>query len=373
MSQMYPEVRDISSLSGTFNLPQYLTIGIEGQADNGGSASVAVPQVVTTGQEADTYFGANSSLAKLIKFVLGRGVNFVYAVASKKGSAPLLTERQTAWETLEENPEVRIRLTDSVTQADLVALADSCEYAEGIQNKQFCIVGLATPTTDTNLTTAATAIASKRGVLIGPGFFDDSGTLQDGSYSAALAAAEVARNPDITDDLDTLALAGTTGIETDTANGMPLFRLHAGGGTPVNDFETLLDAGVSVLRTGRRGTAEIVHLRPTYKTDDTYDALMTLLIKDQLFIDIRTLLEGELFLRRGNTPDNRSYAASIVDAALKARNAWLLPKDLPGGGVGYGVSVTASSDKRKMIVSGMGEIVRNTQTIDISLNLSIPV
>lgn len=373
MSTIYPEVRDVSSLTGVLNLGTALVIGIEGRKDTVGSAVVGTPYLVTDPAMSDVLFGPASSLSSLVKAVMARGIMGVYAVASASNVAPTLVQRQTAWTALEENPDVRIRLTDSTTQADLAALADSCEWAEQIQNKQFCVVGLATPTTQANLTTAAAAVASKRGVLVGPAIFDTNGTLLTGAYAAAYVAAMVAANGDITDDLDTAVIVGTTGIEKD-ANGMPLFRVRAGGGTPVNDFSVLMGAGVSPLRQGRSGQAEIVHLRMTYNVDSTYDALMTLLIKDQLFIDVRTRLTDptDKFLRRGNTPDTRSLAGRIVEEMLNARRSWLLPVVLPDGTTGYGVTVTASPDKRAMIITYQGEIVRNTQRIDVNAVLTIP-
>lgn len=371
MPNDYPEIRDISTLTGIFNLDQFLVMGIEGQKDAGGTGTIGVPVFVTSGTQADSVFGPASSLAGLVKFVLAQGINGVWAVASASGSAPTLIQRQAAWTTLEENVDVRIRLTDSILQADHAALADSCEWAEAIQNKQFCIVGLATPTTAAALTTAATAMSSKRGVLVGPGYYDENGVLQNGRFAAARIACEVARNPDITDDLDTLALAGTTGIEKDATSQMPLFRLKAGAGTPTNDFQTLLTAGVSPLRQGRAGQAEITHLRTTFITDTTYDALMTLLIRDETFVGLRAMLEQEKFLRRGNTAQNRALCARLVETWLKAHNDWIEPKTQPNGELGYGVTVTASADLRKMIVDYFGQIVRNNQIIELRGTLTI--
>lgn len=374
MSSIYPEVVDVSAVTGVFNLDQFLAIGIEGQKDTAGTATVGVRYLVADPSTADTLFGPNSKLAALVKFVLAKGIGYVYAVASASNTAPTLVQRQAAWAVLEETADVRIRLTDSVTQADLVALADSCEYAEGIQNKQFCVVGLATPTTATALTTASAAIASKRGVLVGPGIYDENGTLQSGAFAAAWVATAISKNADIADDLDTFPLYGSTGIEKDSGGQMPLFRLHANAGTPVNDFDTLINAGVSPLRQGVGGQAEIVHLRTTWTTDTTYDALMTLLIKDQVFIDIRDILTGpDNFLRKGNTQTNRSLAAKLVDEYLRRHNDWVQPKFLAGGSdPSYGVTVTASADKRTMTVTAQGEIVRNTQKIKFNGQWTIP-
>lgn len=373
MSNMFPEVRDVGSLSGVLNLGQVFVIGVEGQKDTVGTATIATPYLITDPATADTLFGPQSSLATKIKRLMARGITAVYAVASASNTVPTLVQRQAAWAVLEENVDVRIRLTDSTTQADLVALARSAEYAEAIQNKQFAICGMPAGTTLSGLTTAAGAIASKRALIVGPAIYDSNGTLQSGGFAADFVAAEVAKNSDIADDLDTVSLVGTTGIEKD-ANGMPIFRQRSGGGTPTNDFTTLLAGGVSPLRQGRDGQAEIVHLRMTYQVDSTYDALMTLLIKDQLFIDIRSALlaPDAKFLRRGNTQSNRSLAAQIVQGVLNERRAWVQPVVLADGTVGYGVTVTASADKRNMIVTYQGEIVRNTQRIDVNGVLTIP-
>ena len=376
MSDLYPEVRDIGSLAGVFNLDQFLVVGVEGQKDTAGTAVVGTPYLISDPADADTRFGPASSLGKLVKFMLARGLNFVWAVASASNTLPTLVQRQAAWTVLEENVDVRVRLTDSVVQAELAALADSCEWAEGIQNRQFCVVGMATPSSSAGAITAAGAISSRRGVLVSPGVIDSNGTLLTGVYSAAYVAAEVAKNVDITDDLDTLPIAGTLGIEKDATNGMPLYRLKAGAGVPVNDFNTLLAGGVSPLRQGRDGQAEIVHLRTTYTVDSTFDALLTLLVKDEVFIRIRRALtnptEGNSFLRRGNTADNRALAAAITDSELRAMPG-VQPKILPDGTTGFGVTVTASPDKKRMIVSYQGEVVRNTQKIDINGVLTIAV
>lgn len=371
-TQLYPEVRDATSLGARFSQPLYLPIAVEGQMDNAGSASAAVPIVISRPADADARFGPASSLTALIKFLLGRGIPSVTAIASSKGSAPSLPNRQTAWAILESDPGVRIRLTDSVLQADHVALADSCENAEGINNKQTAFVGMAAATSATALVTAAGAITSKRAVLVGPAIYDEQGTLRAGPYAAAAVAAEVSKNPDITDDLDTFRLAGFTDIELD-ANSMPLFRIKSNAGTPVNDFETLLQGGVSPLRRGLRGGVEITHLRTTYTTDSTYDALQTRLIVDQLFIDVRDYVTENKFLRRGNTQKNRDDLKAGVMALLDERSNWIDPIMQPDGRLGYAVSVIASVDRRQVTVGYQGTVVRGIQTILVDAQLQIPV
>lgn len=370
-SQLYPEVKDATSLGPRFSQPAFLPIGVEGQKDAGGTASVAVPTVISLPSDADAKFGAASSLAALVRFLLGRGIPQVTAVASASGTTPTLVQRQTAWALLEADPNIRIRLTDSIVQADLVALADSAEWAEGINNKQVAFMGMAAGTTSAALVTAAAAIASKRGVLVGPAVYDDAGTLRSGAFAAAAVAAEVSKNPDIVDDLDTAPIPGFTDIETD-ANGMPIFRIKAGAGVPVNDFEVLLQGGVAPLRRGRNGGVEITHLRTTWTTDTTYDALQTRLIVDQLFLDVRDYVLSTNYLRRGNTQTNRNDLAAGVEALLKTRNNWLQPVIQPDGNLGYGVAVTASTNNKQVTISYKGNVVRGIQTILVDAQLTIP-
>src|SRR5262245_21076476 len=152
----YPQVIDAATLRQKATSPVYLPVGIEGQSDVAGSSSVGTIYSIGRPDEADAYFGSASKLTALIKQVLNRGAGPLSAVASVKGAvAPTLAERQAAWEKFESDEMVRIRLTDSTTQADLVALAVSCQNADLIYNKQFCVVGLATGQSKANLITAA--------------------------------------------------------------------------------------------------------------------------------------------------------------------------------------------------------------------------
>lgn len=376
MSDLFPEVRDTSTITGVFSQPTFMVIGIEGQKDVAGSAVIGTAYTISTPSDADTYFGPASKLSTLVKFVLGRGAEFVVAVASASGAAPTLVERQAAWSVLEENPTVRIRLTDSTTQADLVALADSCEYAEGIQNKQWAAGGLALPSTAAALDAAASAISSKRFVLVGPGIYDPNGNLLDGSFAAAAWATERAKNLDLSDDMDLVDIPGMTGIEKDT-NGLPLFRLHAGAGTPVNDFEDGLDAGWSPLMQSPGGGAAMTHARTTYTVDSTFDSINTLLVKDQLFLDIRDIVLDQAVLRRPNIPFWQGLVASNVEDYLNGRSqgpdAWIAAKLLPDGTVGFGVNITESADKKNMTIHYQAEINRGTQKVDVNGVLTIAV
>lgn len=371
-SLTYPEVVDATTLGPRFSQSVFLPVAVEGQKDVGGSQAIDTVVEVTTPAQADTLFGPASSLSTLVKFLLGRGLPSVKAIASASGTTPTLPQRQTAWAILEADPLVRIRLTDSVVQADLVALAASCVLAESIYHKQVAFMGMASGTTSATLLTAATAIGSKRGVLVGPGVYDENGVLLSGMIAAAAVAAEVAKNPDIVDDLDLLFLPGFTGIERDVS-GLPIFRKKVVAGSPVNDFEVLLTGGVSPLKTGRNGGLQITHLRMTYVTDTTYDALQTRLVVDQLFIDVRDYCEGNKFLRRGNTQKTRDDLAAGVEALLTERSNWLLPKAQPDGTTGYMVAIIPSSDNRQVTISYQGVVVRGIQKILVDGKLEIPV
>jgi hypothetical protein len=371
-AQLFPEVLDGSTLGAKFSQAVYLPIGIEGQADNAGSGSIGVVYTVARASEADTLFGPVSKLGVLVKFLLERGVSPIVATISQRGSTPLLAERQAAWALLESRRDVRIRLTGSTVQADLAALADSCENASLINNKQFCIVGMPTTTSKAALITAATAVNSTRGILVGPGIIDENGTLRDGSFAAAAVAAEVAKNADPADDLDTMELPGILGIEHD-ANGNDLFRIKVVSGAASNDFQDLLVAGVSPLQPGRNGGAAISHLRTTFTADGTYDALMTRIIVDQIFVLVREYAYDFNYLRKGNTPTNRALLRAGVEALLGNHSDWIQPKVQSDNTLGYKVTVEASADERQMIVRYEGKVVRGVQTILVDGNLSIAV
>lgn len=370
-SQLFPEVIDASTLGPKFNSPIYLPIGVEGQMDSAGSATVGQVKTISRPSESDDFFGPASSLGLLVKFLLGRGVAGIIATASAKGSSPDITARKAAWSLLESSNDVRIRLTDSTTQADLVALGTSCDYAATMNHKQFALGGLATGTSKANMLTAATAIGHKRFCGVGPGIYDENGILKSGIYAAAAVAAAVSQNPDPSDDLDTMTLPNLTDIEHD-ANGNPLFKYQVVAGTPVNDFEDLLQGGWSPLMPGRGGGVAVSHLRMTFTGDATFDALMTRIIVDQVFVIVRDYCYEFNYLRRGNTALNRELLRSGVEALLAEHTDWIQPRIQSDGVIGYNVAVVSSPDNHQMIVSYEGNVVRNTQTILVAGNLSIP-
>jgi len=279
---------------------------------------------------------------------------------------------QAAWQNLESTPSVRIRLTDSELQADHVALADSAELAELINHKQFAIVGMAAATTKAAVLTAASAIASKRGVIVAPGVYDNAGVLMSGNRAATAVACEVARNPDPSDDLDTLLIPNLTGIEKD-AQGMPIFRRKVVLGVAQNDFEDLLQGGVSPLMSGRNGGVEISHLRTTWTTDGTFDALMTRIIADQVFVTVRDYLYNLNYLREPNNEGTRERMRSGVAALLDGLTDWINKKTQADGTPGFNVQVISSPDERQVTVSYEGRVVRGISTIQVAANLEISV
>ena len=358
----------------------YLQPAVEGQADTTGTANVAVPTLINRLDEAATAFGSTSTLYRVISALLNRGAGPVIGIASAKGAtAPTLVQRQAAWEKLESDINVRIRLTDSEVQADIVALSVSCANASLIDNKQIAFVGMASGTTKANLIAAATAITTggqipaSRTVLVGPGVYDQSGILVGGSISAAAVAAEVAKNGDPSNDLDLWDIPLLLGIELD-GFGLPLFRRKVVSGTPMNDFEDLLQGGVSPLQPSRvAGGVATTHLRTAYTTNTSWDSLYTRIIVDQLFVDVREYLYNGGFFREGNTDATRQWIVSGVTALLNERRTWLNPVQQADGTYGYKVSAVPSADFRQVIVGYEGIVVRGISTIKVAGNLTIPV
>lgn len=356
-----------------------MPIGIEGGADNVGTANVATPYVINRIDEAATNFGPTSVLTAMITQVLNAGAGPVVAIASAKGATPTLVQRQTAWAVLESDPTIRIRLTGSEIQADLSGLAVSCANANLLFNKQIAIVGLPTGTTKANYITGATAIAAggtdaaSRTCLVAPGVYDQNGTLRGGSYAAAIVAAEIAKNSDPSNDLDLWPIPLYTAIEKD-ASGLDVFRRKVVAGVAVDDFEDVLQGGVSPLQPGLvAGGIQTTHLRTTYVTNTAWDNLYTRIIVDQLFLDVKEYILTKNFLRSANTAGTRARIKSGVEALLTARNSWVQTVEQADGSQGYNVSVTSSADNRQITIGYEGIVVRGINTVKVAANLTIPV
>lgn len=374
-----PRVIDASTLVPRASSAIYLPIGVEGQADAAGSAVVGVLYVINRVDESVAAFGPVSKLHKIVKAVLDRGAGPVIAVASAKASAPTLVQRQAAWQALEADTGIRIRLTDSETQADIVALGVSVANANLLYNKQTAIAGLASGTTKAALIAGADAIIAggvdpaQRTMLVGPAIYDDAGALQGGSFLAAVIAAEAAKNADPSNDLDLWNLPLLTGVEKD-ASGLPIFKRQVVAGVAVDDYEDLLQGGVSPVQPSRvAGGVQTTHLRMVYKVNGTYDNFYTRIIVDQVFIDVKNYILDNNFLRAGNTEATRARIKSGVEAVLTERASWVKQVLQSDGSRGYNVSVTSSLDNRQITVGYEGSVVRGISTVKVAANLTIPV
>jgi len=370
-----PRVIDASSLTPRQTSAIYLPIGIEGSAAAPGTAVAGTPYAVSRVDQAVSLFGS-TKLATLITQLLNAGAGPVIAYASVMTGTATLAQRQAVWQSMESDVNIRLRLTDSEIQADLTALADSCNNANLVYNKQVAICGLASGTLKAALISAAGGFSpsgAPRAVLVAPGVYDSNGTLQGGSFAAACVAAEIAKNSDPTNDLDLWNVPALTGIELDT-NGLPVFRRKVVSGTAVDDFEDLLQGGVSPLQPSRvPGGVMTSHLRTAYTTNTTFDNLYTRIIVDQVFLDVRDYILDGNFLRMGNTDKTRARIKSGVEALLNQRSAWITPITQPDGSMGYGVSVTPSANMRQITVGYQGTVVRGISTVQVAANLTIPV
>ena len=373
-----PRVLDASTLTPRQTSAVYLPIGIEGQADAAAAtAVVGTPYAVSRVDQAISLFGASTNkLVNLITAILNAGAGPVVAICSAKGSTPTLVQRQAVWQTMEADVNIRLRLTDSEVQSDLTALADSAANANLVYNKQVAMGGLPSGTVKSALISAASAMApgsAPRMVLVGPGVYDANGTLWGGSYAAACTAAEIAKNADPTNDLDLWNIPALSGIELD-GNGLPVFRRKVVTGAAVDEYEDLLQGGVSPLQPSRvPGGVATTHLRTCYTTNTSWDNLYTRIIVDQVFLDVRDYILDGNFLRMGNTDKTRNRIQSGVQALLAQRNQWISPITQPDGSLGYGVSVTASPNQRQITVGYQGVVVRGISTVLVAANLTIPV
>lgn len=162
-------------------------------------------------------------------------------------------------------------------------------------------------------------------------------------------------------------------IELD-ASGLPVFRRQVVAGVPQDDFEDLLQAGVSPLQPSRvSGGISTTHLRTAYTTNTSFDALYTRIIVDQLFIDVKAYIYDNNFFRAGNTETTRARMQSGVQAVITERSNWVLPVTQPDGSLGYNVTVVPSNDMRQVTVGYEGIVVRGISTVKVAGNLTIPV
>jgi hypothetical protein len=371
-TQLFPQVIDNTVLNQKPQGSIYLPIAIDGVIGAAGTGVVGNVYTISRAADADTFLDPTSDLCKIVKLLLDRGAGPVnVGVSQKSPTAVTLANRQAIWLIQETNPAVRIRLTDSVLVADHVALGLSCDNAALLQNKQFSIVGEAAATAKATLLTNATTKAHKKQVTVAPGIVDENGVTRAANYTAACIAAMVAQNSDPADDLDTVTIPKMLGMEQ-TAGSQDFLRRTVVAGSLVNDFEDLLQGGVSPIMPGINGGVGISHLRMTYKVDSSFDALMTRIIIDQVFTLVRDYCVDFNQLRKGNTETTRNQLASAVDALLRDHKDWIQPVLLPDGvTTGYGVTVTSSGDQRQQIVSYQGAVVRGVSTILVSGNLTI--
>lgn len=374
-----PRVIDASNLTPKATAPIYLPVGAEGQADNVGTAVVATLYTISRLDEASVYFGPASKLYNIVKALLDRGAGPVIASASAKGATPTLVQRQAVWQKMEAESSIRLRVTGSEVQADLAALAVSAANADLLYNKQIALMGMPFGTSKAALLTAATAVAAggitaaSRSALIGPGVYDASGTQQGGSFAAAAVAAEVAKNADPANDLDLWVIPGLSAIELG-ADGRPVFQRQVVTGAPVDDYEDLLQGGVSPLQPSRvPGGVMTTHLRTVYITNTSFDNLYTRVIEDQIFIDVRDYIYDSNFLRMGNTVATRARIKSGVEAVLAERSSWIQRVTQPDGTLGYNVTVQPSPDMRQVTIGYEGTVVRGITTVKVAANLTIPV
>jgi len=372
-----PRVIDASTLTPRQTSAVYLPIGIEGQMDNTGTAIVATPYAVSRVDQAVSLFGASTNkLVNLITQILNAGAGPVVAYASAKGATPTIVQRQAVWQSMESDVNIRLRLTDSEVQSDIVSLADSANNANLVYNKQVAIAGMPSGTSKAALIAAAGGVApgsQSRIVIVGPGVLDANGNLFGGSYAAACVAAQVAMNSDPTNDLDLWPIPALTGIELDT-NGLPIFRRKVVTGVAVDEYEDLLQGGVSPLQPSRvPGGVMTTHLRTAFTTNSTFDNLYTRIIVDQIFLDVRDYILNSNFLRMANTAKTQNQMQSGVQALLAERSGWISPILQPDGTLGYGVSVTPSANQRQVTIGYQGTVVRGISTVQVAANLTIPV
>jgi hypothetical protein len=110
--------------------------------------------------------------------------------------------------------------------------------------------------------------------------------------------------------------------------------------------------------------------------DTTFDSINTLLVKDQLFLDIRDIVLAQGVLRRPNIPFWQGLVASHVEDYLNGRSqgpdAWI-SAEAPAGRHGRvrRQRHAVSTDRKQMTIHYQAEIDRGTQKVDVNGVLTI--
>jgi len=275
------------------------TVGIVGV-----SAAESGLYTLYTRTEAESLFGKDSSLGRMLRAAYENGAGKILAYSLKGtgaadyavGVAAVLAEKEAAFCAL-----------DSTEETVQTALRDAVEASSRQKGECVGLVGLSKPDKSA-LLARAKALDSERMVLLGPDVCLSGETEAAGG---CLAAA---------------ALCGVLASQTDPA--LPLAGTELAGFSSVTDryeeeeIDALVRGGVTVLEAagGKVTVLRGITTRDTTSSgrDTTWRELSTLLVVDDVIPGIRRALAAR-FARAKNTASTRASVRALVVMELESR------------------------------------------------------
>jgi phage tail sheath gpL-like len=278
--------------------------GVVGIAAAASQGTEGKSYIINSYAEAASAFGADSSMARLIKLLFLNGASSVRAVPAAVGSAPDPAKYEAAFGTLMDLVQVKIMVCDSHDLAVHQAMKRAIETASEHSKYRIGVVEGSGGVQE--LVAAAGSLNFERMVLCAPA--EASDMAQPGAVAAALAGL-IASGTDPALPLNGAALYGLSGLAssfTDT----DINALVQGGVTPIEN----VGGKISVIRgvTTRTTTAGV--------PDPTWRELTTTLIIDDVIPTIKNSLQSR-FARSKNTAQTRGAIRTQVIIELENKLA----------------------------------------------------
>lgn len=284
-------------------------VGIAGQAASGTVGKVVR---VTSAEQAEAEFGANSGgdcLVELTRLALLNGAAAVAAVAAAVGKTPTEEEYAAAFAKLEAEEHVELMVCGSEMLAVQQALRQSVKNASEGRRERIAVVG-ADGETVSELVTRAQALNCERVVLVAPNAIasDGESAISGVSVAAAVAGAIAAEN-DPAVPLGGAVVKGFGGLDA-LYSDSELDTLIRGGVTPLECVGGELSVVRGITTRTKTGDAD----------DATWRELSTILIVDDVIPAVRSSLRAK-FHRSKNTAQTRSAVRSQVILDLENKMA----------------------------------------------------
>lgn len=270
-------------------------VGIAAMYDGGKAGQLIM---LSRYEEAETAFGADKEITKLVQLLFLNGAAAVYAVpvSGESGYAAAFT-------LLGETEGIDLMMCDSTTLSVQQALRESVAEAAGARRERIAVVCGSTEETVSALIERAGNLNSERMVLVAPA--DGDG----GARAAAAVAGAIAGESDPAVPLGGALLRGLSGLKSRYSDS-EIDLLVRGGVTPL---ETVAGQ-VSVVR------GVTTRTRTSGAADTTWRELTTIRVVDDVIPAVRDALRAR-FRRAKNTAQSRGAIRAQVVLELENKLA----------------------------------------------------